>query len=53
MVFGKFWVIFVQKYLFLPLLKNNNNNNNKKNWVKNTFWLFLKNTVFNQKSDEF
>ena len=31
--FGKFWVIFVQKYIFLPLLK--------KNWAKKNHFLAI------------
>ena len=41
--FGKFLVIFVQKYFFILV---------KKFWAtKSLFWQFLKNTIFSQKSD--
>ena len=42
--FGKFLVIFVQKYFFTLV---------KKIWApqKITFWQFLKNTIFSHKSD--
>ena len=42
--FGKFLVIFVQKYIFLSLLKNFG--------PKIIFWCFLKNTIFCQKSKD-
>ena len=44
-IFGKFLVIYVQKY-FLTLVRNFGPKNHP------TFWLFLKNTIFSQKSDD-
>ena len=42
--FGRFLVIFVENFFFLPLLK--------KIWAKKLlFWQFLKNMIFSQKSD--
>ena len=43
--FGKFLVIFVPKYFFTLVKKK------KKYGQKKSFWQFLKNTIFNQKSD--
>ena len=43
--FGKFLVIFVQKYFFTLFLK-------KKLGQKMTFWRFLKNKILGQKSDD-
>ena len=46
--FGKFLVIFVQDIFVLPLVKKKKK---KKMGQKSLFWRFLKNTIFNQKSD--
>ena len=42
--FGKFLVIFVQKYIFFTLVK-------KILGQKSLFWQFLKNKIFSQKPD--
>ena len=43
--FGKFLVIFVQKYFFILVKKKGGGAK------KSLFWQFLKNMIFSQKSD--